>query len=246
MAPVPYAWEGPLKSTGKIDQFSKKDLTPGLGSDFQNLDLAAALQSPDKDAIFRDLAIEISTRGVAVFRNQHLDNETHKQAVDAIAKGSGRPKDNTLMTNALYPLYGDDPQVITLIPERVAERYGYKSSQKKRQNHAHEWHSDMSFEENPSDYSSLRLGQVPPTGGDTCYASCYELYDRLSEPFQKFFETLQVQWGDPHYVKACETEGTYRGCRGSPANCNHTFDAVHPFVRTNPVSFIHRSRWGLV
>lgn len=78
---------------------------------------------------------------------------------------SGRPTDNTLMTNALYPLYGDDPQVITLVPERVAERYGYKSSTAKRQNHAIEWHSDMSFEENPSDYSSLRLGEVPESGG---------------------------------------------------------------------------------
>lgn len=109
--------------------------------------------------------LPVSERGVAVFRHQKLDNETHKEVVDRIAALSGRPKDNTLMTNALYPLYGDDPNVITLIPERVAERYGYKSSSTKRQNHAHEWHSDMSFEENPSDYSSLRLGEVPETGG---------------------------------------------------------------------------------
>ena len=94
----------------------------------------------------------------------------------------------------------------------------------------------MSFEENPCDYSSLRLGQVPSTGGDTLYASAYDLYDRMSEPFQKFFENLKVEWGDPHYTKACGTEGTYRGPRGSPANVGLGFDAVHPAVRTNPVT----------
>ena len=140
------------------------------------------------------------------------------------------------MTNALYPLYGDDPKVITLIPERVAERYGYQTDPKKRQSSAHEWHSDMSFEENPCDYSSLRLGQVPATGGDTLYASAYDLYDRMSEPFQKFFENLTVQWGDPHYTQACGTDGTYQGPRGSPANVGFAFDAIHPAVRTNPVT----------
>ena len=171
-----------------------------------------------------------------MFRNQHLDNETHQQVVNRIAIASGRPAENDIMTNALYPLYGDDPKVITLIPERVAERYGYKTESQKRQSSSHEWHSDMSFEENPSDYSSLRLGQVPETGGDTLYASAYDLYDRMSEPFQKLFENLIVQWGDPHYTEACGTEGTYKGPRGSPANVGFGFDAAHPAVRTNPVT----------
>lgn len=94
----------------------------------------------------------------------------------------------------------------------------------------------MSFEEHPCDYSSLRLGQVPDTGGDTLYASAYDLYDRLSEPMQKLFKDLKVQWGDPHYTQACGTEGTYTGPRGSPANTGFGFDAVHPAVRTNPVT----------
>jgi len=233
---VPYKWNGPLKRNGAIDSFKQNKLTPGLGSEFIDLDLAAALESPNSDAIFRDLAVTISERGVCVFRNQRLDNSTHKEAVNRIAIASGRPPTNDIMTNALYPLYGDDPKVITLIPERVAERYGYKSDPAKRQSVAHEWHSDMSFEENPCDYSSLRLGEVPETGGDTLFASAYELYDRLSEPFQKLFESLDVEWGDPHYTQACGAEGTYKGPRGSPANVGFGFDAVHPAVRTNPVT----------
>lgn len=49
-------------------------------------------------------------------------------------------------------------------------------------------------------------------------------------------ESLTVQWGDPHYTHACHTEGTYKGPRGSPANVGFTFNAVHPAVRTNPVT----------
>ena len=59
---------------------------------------------------------------------------------------------------------------------------------------------------------------------------------RLSEPFQNLLESLTVTWGDPHYTKFCDVEGAYRGPRGAPANVGFSFDAVHPAVRTNPVT----------
>ena len=60
-----------------------------------------------------------------------------------------------------------------------------------------EWHSDSLFENCPSDFSFLRMEATPPAGGDTLWASGYELYDRLSRPYQRFFESLtemQVPW----------------------------------------------------
>ena len=53
----PYLWQGPLTKTGVIDVFKQKYLTPGIGSEFSNLDLVEALKSPNADALFRDLAI---------------------------------------------------------------------------------------------------------------------------------------------------------------------------------------------
>ena len=53
----PYVWQGPLAKSGVIEVFKQKYLTPGIGSEFSDLDLVEALKSPNADALFRDLAI---------------------------------------------------------------------------------------------------------------------------------------------------------------------------------------------
>ena len=50
-------WTGPLKKTGALDGYSQKKLSPGLGSEFLDLDLVEVLKSTKRDAILRDLAI---------------------------------------------------------------------------------------------------------------------------------------------------------------------------------------------
>ena len=50
-------WAGPLKKTGALDGYKQKKISPGLGSDFVDLDLVDVLNSPKRDAILRDLAI---------------------------------------------------------------------------------------------------------------------------------------------------------------------------------------------
>jgi len=65
-----------------------------------------------------------------------------------------------------------------------------------------EWHSDSLFETCPSDFSFLRMQSTPPSGGDTLWASGYELYDRLSPPFQNFFETLTATCAQPVFKSA--------------------------------------------
>jgi alpha-ketoglutarate-dependent taurine dioxygenase len=46
------------------------------------------------------------------------------------------------------------------------------------------------FEKHPPTYTSLKLVKNPPAGGDTLFISSYGLYERLSEPWQKFAESL--------------------------------------------------------
>lgn len=50
-------WTGPLKQTGALEGYRQKKLSPGLGSEFLDLDLVEVLKSPKRDAILRDLAI---------------------------------------------------------------------------------------------------------------------------------------------------------------------------------------------
>jgi taurine dioxygenase len=52
------------------------------------------------------------------------------------------------------------------------------------------WHSDTSFMETPALGSVLRAVQLPPLGGDTCWASMYAAYDALSEPVREMLDGL--------------------------------------------------------
>lgn len=103
-----------------------------------------------------------------------------------------------------------------------------------------QWHSDIQFEPAPADYTSLRLTQLPKTGGDTLWASGYELYDRFSPAYQKFFETLTATYSGAGFIAAAEADPEnvkiYTEPRGNPLNVGRQLSTVHPVVRTNPVT----------
>lgn len=84
---------------------------------------------------------------------------------------TGRPKTSGLhihpVLNDSRELGGDDPQISTI--SSVLGRKLYKKeapdtlSPKKQA--ASQWHSDIAFEPVPADYTSLRLIELPETGG---------------------------------------------------------------------------------
>jgi len=93
------------------------------------------------------------------------------------------------------------------------------------------------FETCPSDFSFLRMESTPPSGGDTLWVSGYELFDRLSVPFQRFFETLTADCSQPVFKSACEKGGyEVMSPRGSPLNVDFEFSPHHPVIRTHPVT----------
>lgn len=47
----------PLQVSGALDQFKSFDVTPCIGTEFQDVNLAEWITSNDSDAILRDLAI---------------------------------------------------------------------------------------------------------------------------------------------------------------------------------------------
>ena len=68
-----YVWQGPLTKTGVIDVFKQKYLTPSIGSEFSDLDLAEALKSPNADTLFRDLAITSKSLSGIISIASHQD-----------------------------------------------------------------------------------------------------------------------------------------------------------------------------
>lgn len=73
---------------------------------------------------------------------------------------------------------------------------------------------------------------------DTLWASGYELYDRISTPLQKFLDSLTATYAQPGFNEAAERNGfkLYSAERGAPENVGDVLEAIHPVVRTNPVT----------
>ena len=171
--------------------------------------------------------------------------DLQKELIQRIGLASGKPSTSGLH---IHPILNPeregyrvtDPEISTIDSELNKKLYvGQEklAAPAKKQNSG-AWHSDIAFEPVPADYSSLRLVNLPKTGGDTLWASGYEIYDRISAPYQKFLESLTCTFNQPAFIQAAERGGftIYDKPRGSPENVGRDLTAVHPVVRTNPVS----------
>lgn len=97
------------------------------------------------------------------------------------------------------------------------------------------WHTDISFEPVPSDYAMLKIHTLPPTGGDTLWASGYEMYDRLSPPVRTMLEGLTATHDARFFLDEAARLGNplRKGVRGNLLNQGDALTAVHPVIRTN-------------
>lgn len=81
----------------------------------------------------------------------------------------------------------------------------------------------------------LRIHTLPPTGGDTLWASGYEVYSRLSPAVASLLEGLTATHDGKFFIQEAERLGNplRKGVRGSPLNYGDALEAVHPVIRTN-------------
>lgn len=75
-------------------------------------------------------------------------------------------------------------------------------------------------------------------GGDTIWASAYEMYDRMSPAYQKLADGLTATHYQPVFSRIMKntTDPLIIEDRGHPENRGLEFSATHPVVRTNPVT----------
>lgn len=176
------------------------------------------------------------------FRKQdNLTDDLQKKFILRLGELSGRPSTSTLhihpVLNSTNEFGVPDNQVST-ISSLARKKLFVPNPREKRKYDAAAWHSDIQFEPCPADYTSLRLVQLPETGGDTLWASGYDIFDRFSKPYQEFLEKLTATFiGDGFLRAAAEGRARlYTEPRGSPENVGGELLVVHPIVRTNPVT----------
>lgn len=98
-------------------------------------------------------------------------------------------------------------------------------------NNGADWHTDVSCDEEPPMATLVQIHRIPSAGGDTLFANMYAAFEALSQ-------RMQV------YLRGCEalheSERAYRGRyrdKGVVDDASRIYpSAVHPVVRTHPVS----------
>ncbi|CAK5263300.1 unnamed protein product [Mycena citricolor] len=242
----------PFSPLGSLSVYESFDETPHIGTRFPNkaVQLSQILRAPNSDELVKDLATLVSYRGVVFFSDQDLTIDEQKALGQRLGQLAGKPPTSTLH---VHPISEDTPEltkdVSVISSEGGIARSGYSSTVRA----SNGWHTDITFEPVPSDYAILKLHTVPSgalsardpvfetnrseVGGDTLWASGYEAYDKLSPAYQKFLEGLTALHDGAGFRRYAERVGRpINEPRGSPENIGTELKAVHPVIRTHPVT----------
>ncbi|ORX34071.1 putative TfdA family taurine dioxygenase [Kockovaella imperatae] len=226
----------PLQRNGSLNKYESFDVTPVIGSEYKDIQLSDILNSADKDVLLKDLAVQVSQRGVVFFRGQDITAEQEKELVDALGVLTGKPSTSTLHIHPTTEDTSPKGDQISIITSKRQSEYSRGDRSKLA---SVGWHADITFEPVPSDYAILKIHTNPDAGGgDTLWASGYEVYSRLSPPFAKYLEGLEALHEASFFKDAAKNYGIdlREGERGSPANKGGDLSAVHPVIRVNPVT----------
>ncbi|KAI0343710.1 taurine catabolism dioxygenase [Trametopsis cervina] len=228
-----------LKQLGPVDE------TTHIGTSFPaGVQLSDLLTAPNSDELVGHLAKLVSQRGVVFFKSQNLTLSDQKQLGLRLGQLTGRPAESSLHKHPVTettPELGSDTQVISSM-QGIARAGVIRNTRA-----SNGWHADITFEPVPSDYAILKMHTLPRVGGDTLWASGYEAYDRLSPAVKRFLEGLTAEHdGNFFHATAKQLGVPIQTERGNPANSGEDLRAVHPVIRTHPVTgwktlFVNRS-----
>ncbi|MDF0529733.1 TauD/TfdA family dioxygenase [Tsukamurella sp. 8F] len=192
-----------------------------IGADISGVDISKPLSAAD----LAEITDALHRYKVIFFRDQQLDHASQ------IAFGRQ-------FGDLTYAHPHDDappqeyPEIFTIDPRRQEERYGegFRKRVRTQYSYFNGWHTDVTAAVNPPAGSILRADIVPEIGGDTQWTNLVAAYEGLSEPVQRFVETLRA-------------EHRYGGSRGVDHDDKYAkrvndnlLVAIHPVVRVHPVT----------
>ncbi|KAK3327991.1 alpha-ketoglutarate-dependent taurine dioxygenase [Cercophora scortea] len=227
-----------ISYSGSLDAFVQNDPTPVIGREYEGVQVVDLLEADDR--VIRDLAVTVSERGVVFLRDQNVTPTQMKDLMLRLTRLAGCPESSGLHVHPLTEEGSELGDQISVISSEKQAKGGGLTHQLSDVSRfaSNAWHADISFEPVPSDYAMLKIHTLPATGGDTLWASGYEIYDRLSAPMQKMLEGLTATHDAKFFLDEAKNLGNpiREGQRGSPLNYGTELAAVHPVIRTNPVT----------
>ncbi len=187
---------------GSYVHFEPHLLSPIIGAELIGVDLAGPLD----DSLIAEVRRALLEFKVVFFRDQRIDRVRHIE----FARRFGE-----LEIHPATPRDAEHPEVLRI--EHGPNSRGTENN----------WHSDVTWREQPSLGSILRAIELPPVGGDTLFSDMYAAYDGLSPEMQRFACGLTA---------VHDIARVFAGKLGRKAEDLHEkFPPMeHPVVRTHP------------
>ncbi|KAI5967027.1 uncharacterized protein KGF55_000437 [Candida pseudojiufengensis] len=193
----------------KDGKYELENLSPKFGTEIKGIQLSEL-----NDAAKDELALLASQRGVLVFRDQDLIEKGPKAFTD-FAKHYGELH--------IHPTSGapkEFPEIHSVLTGNTDENpFSTKNS-------LISFHSDVSYELNPTGISLLSVTNNPKAGGDTVFADAREAYNRLSPLFREKLE-------DVYALHTAVPQANLAIVKGGVVK-RHPVENIHPIIRTTP------------
>lgn len=184
-------------------------VTPALGAELSGVDLSQPV-SPELAAEIHRVLMD---RLVVWFRDQPI----HPTTVLNLARAMGPLAER----HPLYTTHPDQPDVVIL------DWHG------DMQPDAAEWHTDMRYRPESPFGSVLQAVVLPPTGGDTLWASMYRAYETLPSNLQADLAELSAVHDMGSFRRLYVQDGQSADLAGAMADVGM---AVHPVVGHHAVT----------
>ncbi|KXJ96474.1 taurine dioxygenase [Microdochium bolleyi] len=185
------------------------DLTTHIGTEIEGLQLKD-LTDQQKD----ELALLIAERSVVFFRNQDISPQQQLE----LGKYYGLPE-----VHPQVPQVPGELGVTVIWPDLQATE---RKASFRNPGGASRWHTDLVHELQPAGITHLHNDEVPPSGGDTLWASGYSAYEKLSPDFRKIIDGKYAVYQSAHQYLD----------RDHPEHGPKHVERVHPLVRVHPAT----------
>lgn len=187
-------------------------ITPAIGAELGNVNLADAAKDADQIAEIRALWLK---HKVLFFRDQHITPIEHQNFAEQFGE------------LAVHPVLPPHPEADKLLP-LYRNLNPDKPTYLEKVSRENAWHTDLTYMPVPSRGSILRCEACPETGGDTMWANMVLAYERLPAAIKERIEGLYAKHSYEHTFAAQlpREERLAMAQRMPPAE--------HPVVLTHP------------
>ena len=94
-----------------------------------------------------------------------------------------------------------------------------------------EWHTDMSYVDEPPMASVLNAREIPRTGGDTSFGNMYKAFETLPDGLRREIENRVC-----NHDSSTTSVGELRAGAGEVVDVREAPGAKHPMIRTHPAT----------